>query len=161
MRLAACPLLSLKALKGANQLRTCQPPRDDQGARFHRILMRGANAPRPGLLRNEHTRRACGQMKLLQVIPKAGIARKLKTQLNAKERELRGRGTTLVRQKAGRWVHKSYHGWITWDEAVGGILVAEVQSRAPETEWQLLRAFVGYLERHFADSIESIVITYR
>lgn len=100
-------------------------------------------------------------MKVLQVVPRRGIEAKLKTILNTTERELRGSRTTFVRQRAGRWKHKKYKGWITWTEAAGGVLVAEIQSKAGDTEWQLLQAFVGYLDRHLGDYIETVSITYR
>ena len=100
-------------------------------------------------------------MKIIQVIPFPDAGMKLKTLLNKKERELRGTRTTFYRQKAGRWKHKTYTGWIKWSETHGGILVGEIQSKVPETEWQLLQAFVGYLDRHLGDSIDSIHILYR
>ncbi len=100
-------------------------------------------------------------MKVLQVVPRRDIESKLKTLLNAKERELRGSRTTFYRQRAGRWRHKKFNGWVRWNETMGGILMAEVQSRATNTEWQLLQAFVGYLDRHLSDHLESITIRYR
>jgi hypothetical protein len=100
-------------------------------------------------------------MKILQVIPRANKNAKLKALLKATERELRGGTTTFVRQKEGRWKHKKYPGWINWDEAQGGVLVAEVKTLDGKAEWQLLRAFIGYLDRHLADYIESVSITYR
>ena len=100
-------------------------------------------------------------VKVLQVVPRINAKKKLKTLLNEKERELRGPKTTFVRKRAGRWVHTKYPGWINWDESVGGILLVEVQSKKTDLEWRLLSAFVGYLDRHFADSIESLTIFYR
>lgn len=100
-------------------------------------------------------------MKILQVVPRRENEVSLKTLLNQKERHLRNRGTTFVRKKAGRWVHKNFHGWINWGEISGGILVAEIHSKAADAEWQLLKAFIGYLDRHLADQIDSITITYR
>ena len=100
-------------------------------------------------------------MKILQVLPRRGNKQGLKALLNAKERALRNRGTTFYRKRAGRWAHTAYHGWINWSEAQGGILVAEIHSKAADAEWQLLKAFVGYLDRHLADHIESITVTYR
>ncbi|MGA2958338.1 MAG: hypothetical protein ABSF48_21750 [Thermodesulfobacteriota bacterium] len=86
-------------------------------------------------------------MKLLQVVPRSKAKKRLKAALNEKEREIRGKGTTFVRVRAGRWKHKNYWGWINWEETKGGILVAEIQSKVEETEWQLLQAFIGYLRR--------------
>ncbi len=100
-------------------------------------------------------------MKVIQVVPRRETATKLTTLLNTTERELRGSRTTFVRQRAGRWKHKKYGGWINWTGARGGVLVAEIQGKVSETEWQLLQAFVGYLDRHLGDHIESISITYR
>jgi hypothetical protein len=100
-------------------------------------------------------------MKILQVVPKADTDEPLKKLLKEKERSLRGTTTTLVREREGRWRHKKYPGWITWDETRGGILVAEIRSKVEGADWQLLRSFVGYLDRHFGDQIESITITYR
>jgi len=100
-------------------------------------------------------------MKILQVVPRRAGKTKLKTLLNAKERELRGGRTTFFRQRAGRWQHKNYSGWINWDEANGGVVVAEIQSKVSNMEWQLLQSFVGYLDRHLGSKIDSITITYR
>lgn len=100
-------------------------------------------------------------MKILQVTPKAGNKVKLKALLKDKERQLRGTATTFVRHREGRWRHKKYAGWINWDETHGGILVAEIRTLRETSEWQLLQAFIGYLDRHLGDEIESISITYR
>jgi hypothetical protein len=100
-------------------------------------------------------------MKLLQVTPRAKDKANLKALLKAKERELRGGTTTFVRQREGRWRHKKYPGWISWDEAQGGVLVAEIRTRDHISEWRLLQSFVGYLDRHLSQHIESISITYR
>ena len=99
-------------------------------------------------------------MKILQVLARRDADEKLTALLSAKERELRGSRTTFFRKSANKWGHKKYKGWINWVEAKGGILVAEIHSK-PETEWQLLQAFVGYLDRHLSEQIESISITYR
>ena len=100
-------------------------------------------------------------MKLVQIVPNESVDGTLKSQLKAKERELRGKPTAFIRRKEGRWVHIKYPGWITWSETLGGVLVAEVKTKKPELEWQLLQAFVGYLDRHLGSSIGSISITYR
>lgn len=100
-------------------------------------------------------------MKLVQIIPQSNDKPTLKVLLKNTERELRGRGTTFKRQKEGRWVHARYPGWINWDLAKGGILVAEVQSKKPDAEWQLLQAFIGYVDRHIGKYVQSISIIYR
>jgi hypothetical protein len=42
----------------------------------------------------------------------------------------------------------------------GGILVAEVLAKKSDAEWQLLQSFIGYLDRHLGDSVDSISILY-
>jgi len=100
-------------------------------------------------------------MKVIQIIPLADDKPSLKVLLKNTERQLRGRGTTFKRQREGRWVHARYPGWINWNLARGGIIVAEVQSKKSDTEWQLLQAFIGYLDRHIGEYIQSINIIYR
>jgi hypothetical protein len=100
-------------------------------------------------------------MKILQVVPRPDTPSKLKSLLKKQEIKLRGTATTFYRQKEGRWKHVKYSGWINWDEAPGGILVAEIQSKVEGTDWQLLQAFVGYLQRHLGKHIESITIYFR
>ena|ERR1051325_6565659 len=100
-------------------------------------------------------------MKILQIVPKAESLSKLKTLLKKKELSLRGKGTTFYREREGRWKHVNYAGWINWDQGLGGILVAEVNTKKEGSEWQLLQAFIGYLDRHLGENIESISIHYR
>ena len=63
--------------------------------------------------------------------------------------------------REGRWKHVKYPGWIKWDQAPGGLLMAEIQTKVKDHEWQMLDAFVGYLDRHLGEQIESISIYYR
>jgi hypothetical protein len=58
-------------------------------------------------------------------------------------------------------VHVKYPGWISWDEAKGGILIAEIHPKSDGSDWQLLQSFVGYLDRHLGEHIDSISIFYR
>lgn len=100
-------------------------------------------------------------MKILQIVPKPDSDESLKALLKRTERQLRGGATAFVRRREGRWVHVKHPGWITWDETKGGILVAEIHTRVDDHEWQLLQSFIGYLDRHLGDHIETITITYR
>lgn len=100
-------------------------------------------------------------MKIIVVTPRSDAQTSLKSALKQTERNLRGGRTTLYRQKEGRLKHEKYRGWIDYDIAPGGILVATVKSRVPEMEWQLLESFVGYMTRHLRHLIESVHITYR
>jgi hypothetical protein len=100
-------------------------------------------------------------MKILQVVPKPGIKVKLKTLLKSTERHLRDANTTFHRVREGRWKHVKYPGWVHWDQAAGGLLVAEIQTKVKDHEWQILQAFIGYLDRHLGDQIECISVYYR
>jgi hypothetical protein len=100
-------------------------------------------------------------MKILHVVPKAGNKGKLKSLLKSTERDLRGPHTTFHRIKEGRWEHVKYPGWIRWEEILGGTLVAEIQTKVKDHEWQMLQAFIGYVDRHLGEHIESISVYYR
>jgi hypothetical protein len=52
----------------------------------------------------------------------------------------------------GRWKHVKHPGWIQWDEAAGGLLVAEIRTKVKDHEWQMMDAFIGYLDRHLCAS---------
>ena len=99
-------------------------------------------------------------MKLVSVVPIENDKPTLATLLLETERRLRRRGTTLTRQGHRRLVHAKYPGRITWDLTKGGILVAEIRSKEIKSEWQLLQSFVGYLDRHLGDYIDTISIRY-
>lgn len=100
-------------------------------------------------------------MKIVQVVPKPDSKAHLTTLLRDTERHLRGPHTTFRRVREGRWKHVKYPGWIQLDHALGGLLVAAVRTKVKDHEWQLLDAFIGYLDRHVGDQIESIFISYR
>lgn len=100
-------------------------------------------------------------MKVLLVTPRADSDVKLAPELARTERRLRGRGTTFVRAAAGRWKHVNYTGQVRFAPAPGGILVVELRTRRQEHEWQLLQSFIGYLDRHLGEHIESVTISYR
>jgi hypothetical protein len=59
-----------------------------------------------------------------------------------------------------KWVHRSYPGWIRLQRSLGGVTVALVQSKREGGENQLLASFVGFVDRHFHDSISGINISY-
>src|SRR5258708_1200938 len=76
-------------------------------------------------------------------------------------REVRGGDATFQRMREGRWKHVKYPGWIQWDGAPGNLLVAEIQTKVKDHEWQMLQAFIRYLDRHLGEEIESISVYYR
>jgi hypothetical protein len=83
------------------------------------------------------------------------------------------REVALRRQKTGtlhrwaskqkgeeKWHHTQYPGWIRFQKCIGGSVVALVQARNAGEEWQLLSSFIGFLDRHFRESIANINICY-
>jgi len=99
-------------------------------------------------------------MKLLSVVPVTLGRPDLGTLLEEAERGLRGSSTTFVRRKKRHWVHVRYSGWITWDVSKSSLLTAQIHSKKPDSEWQLLQAFIGYLNRHLGKHIDSITILF-
>lgn len=59
-----------------------------------------------------------------------------------------------------KWLHSSYPGWVRFQKCLGGVTVALVQSKNSEHEWQLLSSFIGFLDRHFREQINSITLNY-
>jgi hypothetical protein len=84
-----------------------------------------------------------------------------------KECELRrkGRGTFHLsgskESDHAKWSHATYKGWIKLQRSTGEVVCAEVKSLSKGTDqWQLLHAFVGFLERHFGADIRAINVQY-
>ena|SRR5271156_2221786 len=60
-----------------------------------------------------------------------------------------------------KWSHKSYPGWVNLEKSVGEVVCVEIRSRQKSSaEWQLVRAFVGFLARHFTKRIRTINIHF-
>jgi hypothetical protein len=59
-----------------------------------------------------------------------------------------------------KWTHSSYAGWINLAKSMGGVVCVEVKSMKADAEWQLLQSFLGFLDRHFSNEIQSINIQY-
>jgi hypothetical protein len=99
-------------------------------------------------------------MRIVHVVPRDNRRASLKSLLNEKRRELRQRGRGTFRLKAGRWVHTTYPGSIALEQKRDGELVATLRQRGPTVDWQLLNAFMGYLDRHFAEDIDTVTVEY-
>jgi hypothetical protein len=97
-------------------------------------------------------------MRLLVVKPKPGV--RLKAALDSKRKAVQQKGGTFALDKRGKWVHTGYKGWINLKTAPHGLIIARSQTLAPGEEWKILTAFLGFLDRHFKDSIEWVMIAY-
>jgi hypothetical protein len=104
--------------------------------------------------------------KLIQIIPSPGV--RLFGKMVKKEIDLsrNGRGTFYRSGQKERdrtkWSHAKYKGWIKLQRTEGEAVAVEVRSRSQsDDEWQLLHAFIGWIDRHFGDQIEALHVHYR
>ena len=56
-----------------------------------------------------------------------------------------------------RWKHVRFKGWISLKREKSETITAKVNSG----DWQLLSAFVGWVDRHFAEEVQAVNILYR
>jgi hypothetical protein len=104
-------------------------------------------------------------MKVIQIVPQEGLA--LYAGLAKKEAEIRKKGlgtfyrAAVKNRNSSKWRHKAYSGWITLERGLGEVVLAEIHAPAPGQEWQLLSAFLGFIDRHFGSRILAITIHYR
>jgi hypothetical protein len=96
-------------------------------------------------------------MKTVQIIP---LERKrLYGAMVKKEAEIRKRRAGAFsrvgakRSNKAKWKHIRFKGWRDRSEVV----TAKVNS----SDWQLLAAFIGWIDRHFDDWVEAVNIRYR
>jgi len=105
-------------------------------------------------------------IKLLQIVPVNGF--RLFGQMVKKEIDLSKRGVGTFYRSAGKerdrakWSHSKYNGWIKLQRSDGEVVTAEIRSLSKSgDEWQLLHAFIGWLDRHFGEDIEALHVHYR
>jgi hypothetical protein len=105
------------------------------------------------------------KMRVIQIIPRQNS--RLYALMIQKEIELakRNKGTfhrSGPKQKdVAKWSHATYDGWVWLERGLGEVVLAELGTRSSNgDEWQLLHAFLGFLDRHFADKIAAINIQY-
>lgn len=99
-------------------------------------------------------------MKLIQANPRSDNEQTIISALNAKERSLRGKGTSFSKSR-NKWKHVKFHGRVTVTTAPENILFAKVQSRSGSDEAKLFEAFIGYMTRHCGELIDTLTIYYR
>lgn len=104
-------------------------------------------------------------MKIVQIVPCEELH--LYPALVKKEAEIRRKGLgTFYRAAAksrnsAKWRHKAYRGWTNLARGLSEVVLAEIHAAVPEQEWQILSAFMGFVDRHFDDKILAITIHYR
>ncbi len=104
-------------------------------------------------------------MKILEIVPRRRA--RLYGALVAKQAAIRkgGRGTYIRvgRRAAGsaRWKHKMYKGSVRLAHNASELVTAKVRAATPEDERKLLSSFLGFVDRHCGDQVDTITIQYR
>ena len=104
-------------------------------------------------------------MKVIQIVPQEGLG--LYAALVKKEAEIRKKGlgtfyrAAVKKRNSSKWRHKAYRGWMNLEQGLGEVVLAEIHAPARDQEWQMLSAFLGFIDRHFGDRILAITIHYR
>jgi len=105
-------------------------------------------------------------IRLLQIVPVDGCRLfgkivKKEIEISRKNRGAFFRSGAKEKNRA-KWAHERYKGWINIQRADGEVVTVEIRSRSQSgDEWQLLQAFVGWLDRHFREDIEALHVHYR
>jgi len=76
----------------------------------------------------------------------------------------KGRGTFArkgrLRAGTATWNHKRFKGSVSLARGDAELVKAKVSSRTAEDEGGLLKAFLGFVDRHFGDQVATITIHY-
>jgi hypothetical protein len=101
-------------------------------------------------------------MRIVEVITKDGTVNFLSL-LKQKQRELkRKKRGTFFPVSPSRWKHVSYSGYINLHKGLKHICFFEFVSKSEDSkDWQILHSFLGFLDRHFHEEMESVTVLYR
>jgi hypothetical protein len=103
-------------------------------------------------------------MKIVEITPRRKSS--LYNHLVKREADIRkgGRGTFArkgpKRAGATTWNHKRFKGSVSLSREEEELVRAKVSSRTPEDEGGLLKAFLGFVDRHFGPQVATITIHY-
>jgi len=104
-------------------------------------------------------------MKIVQIVPREKT--RLYGALVKKQAAIARRGMgTFYRagrktRNAAKWRHKKYKGWIRLERGLSEVVTAEIHTLSAGHEWELLSAFLGFVDRHFGDATTAITIHTR
>jgi hypothetical protein len=104
-------------------------------------------------------------MKIVTIAPRPRA--RLYRALVAKEAAIRqgGRGTyaRVGRKVQGstKWKHKKFKGSVQLAHGDAEIVTAKVRASTAEDERRLLSSFLGFIDRHAGDDVDTITIQYR
>ena len=103
-------------------------------------------------------------MKIVEIAPRRKLP--IYAALVKREAEIRrnGRGTFArkgrVRAGAATWSHKRFKGTVSLTRGDTELVSAKVRSPTPDDEGGLLKAFLGFVDRHFGNQVATITIHY-
>src|SRR5690348_5867513 len=103
-------------------------------------------------------------MRIVEIVPNERV--KLFDALQKKEAAIRtaGRGTFFLAgrklKNSAKWKHKAYAGEISMTRGILNGVSSKIRSSARTGEWQMMSAFLGFVDRHFGAEIAAITIRY-
>jgi len=104
-------------------------------------------------------------MKIVQIVPRENI--RLYGALVKKEAAIQKKGAGTFHRagpktrNSAKWKHTRYKGWVNLERGLSEVVTAEVRTHSSSQEWQLLSAFLGFVDRHFGSEVLSITIHSR
>jgi hypothetical protein len=104
-------------------------------------------------------------MKLVEITPRRKAP--LYGALVKREADIRkkGRGTFARQGRAHAasaiWRHKRFKGSVNLQRQAAEQVSAKIRSSTPADEGSLLKAFLGFIDRHFGGQVETITIHYQ
>jgi hypothetical protein len=104
-------------------------------------------------------------MKIVEIVPRprAHLYDTLVDREAAIQRKGRGTYTRVGRKVRGstRWKHKMYRGSVQLSHDKSEVVIAKVRATTAEDERRLLSSFLGFVDRHSGDHVDTITIQYR
>jgi hypothetical protein len=104
-------------------------------------------------------------MKIVEIVPRhrAHLYDTLVEKEAAIRRAGRGTYTRIGRKVRGstRWKHKMYKGSVQLSHNQSEVVTAKVRANSAEDERKLLSSFLGFVDRHSGDHVDTINIQYR
>jgi len=104
-------------------------------------------------------------MKTLEIVPRD--RRRFYDAIVKKQDEIhqRGRGTFsrtgAKRVNAARWTHAKFAGSVDLARGADEAVSVKIKSRIKTDESKMLSAFLGWIDRHFGDRLQTVTIHYR
>lgn len=104
-------------------------------------------------------------MKTLEITPRDG--RRFYDAIIKKQDDIhqRGRGTFsrtgAKRSNAAQWTHTKFKGSVNLARGTGETVSVKIKSRVKTDESKMLSAFLGWIDRHFGDRLQTVTIQYR